>query len=214
MGAEDGHPGTRRRGLGARHAERRQRIAEALLAIISGRGLEAASLRDVAHQADVSLGAVQHYFRSKDEMLLFALDYISEQGGTRVQQRLGENPDSLPAHAVLRDILIELLPTDDRRVAELRIATAFTARALVAPKLAEHLRAGYGSLHGLLALLIRRAQSTGQITADRNADQEAATLLALAEGLGTHVLMGHGDAHSAQAALDAYLARLCARHDE
>ncbi|WP_220448475.1 TetR/AcrR family transcriptional regulator [Nonomuraea mesophila] len=101
-------------------------IAEAVLAIIDSRGLDGVSLRDVAAGAQVSLGAVQHYFRTKDEMLLFALNYISERGTDRVHQSLGQGEQ--PSRTVLRDILAELVPTDERRRTELRISTAFTAR--------------------------------------------------------------------------------------
>jgi AcrR family transcriptional regulator len=47
--------------------------------VIGSRGLEAVSLRDVAAQAGVSMGAVQHYFASKDQMLLFALSHMRDR---------------------------------------------------------------------------------------------------------------------------------------
>ena len=53
--------------------ERRRDIAAAVLRIVTTRGVEAASLRAVAAEASVSMGAVQHYFTTKDEMLRFAL---------------------------------------------------------------------------------------------------------------------------------------------
>ncbi|MEV4217103.1 TetR family transcriptional regulator C-terminal domain-containing protein [Nonomuraea sp. NPDC049725] len=200
--------GSRTRGLGARHEERRRQIAEALLAMINLHGLDAVNLRDVAARAEVSLGAVQHYFRSKDEMLLFALDYISERGTERVRQSLGQ--EGQPPRAALRRILAELVPADDQRRAELRIATAFTARSLVSPELAGHLRAGYDSLHDVLALLIRHAQDAGEAPADLDPGRAAAALFALADGLGTHVLIGHGTPETALAVLDEHLDRLFA----
>ncbi|WP_165401293.1 TetR/AcrR family transcriptional regulator [Herbihabitans rhizosphaerae] len=192
-----------------RYAERRRRIAEAVVTIVDRGGIEAASLRDVAAEAGVSLGGVQHYFRGKDEMMLFALEYVRERGEARVRERLGAIPASLPVAIVLREILVELLPTDERSAAGVRIATAFTTRALVAPLLADHLRHGYESLHRLLTLLIVRGKENGQISTDRDAESEAATLLALAEGLGVHVLVGHRPIPNAVAALDASLGRLC-----
>ncbi|WP_199537327.1 TetR/AcrR family transcriptional regulator [Spongiactinospora gelatinilytica] len=198
--------GSRTRGLGARHEERRRQIAEALLAIIDLHGLDAVSLRDVAARAEVSLGAVQHYFRSKDEMLLFALDYISERGTERVRRSLGQGEQ--PPRAVLRDILAELVPADDQRRAELRIATAFTARSLVSPKLADHLRAGYDSLYDVLVLLIRHAQEADEMPAGLDPERTAAALFALAEGLGMQVLIGHRNPRTALAILDEHLDRL------
>jgi AcrR family transcriptional regulator len=52
--------------------ERRSRIAEAILRIAASRGLDEVSLRDVAAEAGVSMGQVQHYFSTKREMLMFA----------------------------------------------------------------------------------------------------------------------------------------------
>ncbi|MEV0586540.1 TetR/AcrR family transcriptional regulator [Nonomuraea sp. NPDC050310] len=203
-----GDEGGRTRGLGARHEERRGQIAEALLAIIDRGGLDAVNLRDVAAEAGVSLGSVQHYFRSKDQMLLFALDHISERGSERVRQSLGDG-DQLP-RTVLRRVLAELVPTDERRLAELRIATAFTARALVNPALAEHLSTGYAALNDLLVLLLRQARQTGDAPTTLDPERAAAGLFALAEGLGTHVLLGQTDASTALAVLDEYLDRLFA----
>jgi AcrR family transcriptional regulator len=59
----------------ADHGERRGHIVEALLRVAGERGLEAATLREVAREAGVSMGAVQHYFASTDEMLGYALEH-------------------------------------------------------------------------------------------------------------------------------------------
>ncbi|WP_165436149.1 TetR/AcrR family transcriptional regulator [Amycolatopsis suaedae] len=192
---------TRTRGLGAKHQERRAQIADALLRIIDAEGLEAVNLRQVARQAGVSMGAVQHYFRTKDEMLLFALDYVSERGGERIRARL--ESDS-PHRVVLREVLAEFIPADDTRRAELRVSTAFLARGLVDDRVTEHVRQGYAGIHGLLTLLVRRA--SGAV----DPEQTAVTLFALAEGLGDQVLVGHLDATAALAVLDAQLERMVA----
>ena len=57
----------------------RRSIAEAVFRLAVARGADAVSMRDVAAEAGVSLGMVQHYFRSKDEMLLFALDHMRDR---------------------------------------------------------------------------------------------------------------------------------------
>jgi AcrR family transcriptional regulator len=41
--------------------------------------MEAVSLRQVAAEAGVSMGMVQHYFADKEEMVLFALSSMTEQ---------------------------------------------------------------------------------------------------------------------------------------
>ena len=71
--------------------ERRRDIAAAVLRIVTTRGVEAASLRTVAAEAGVSMGAVQHYFTTKDEMLRFALAYgntlLAERGARLWEER-------------------------------------------------------------------------------------------------------------------------------
>ena len=49
-------------------------------------GLERVSIRHVAAQAAVSIGQVQHYFRTKDELLLFASDTVRARAGQRVRR--------------------------------------------------------------------------------------------------------------------------------
>ncbi|GAA3213481.1 hypothetical protein GCM10020256_13660 [Streptomyces thermocoprophilus] len=67
---------------------RRRRIADAVCALIAHSGMEAVSLRDVATQAGVSMGAVQRCFRTKEDMLLFALEHIAQHVSDRANQRI------------------------------------------------------------------------------------------------------------------------------
>jgi AcrR family transcriptional regulator len=48
---------------------RREAIVEAAAIVISERGVDAARMADIAEQAGVSLGLVQHYFRHRDRLL-------------------------------------------------------------------------------------------------------------------------------------------------
>ncbi len=53
----------------------RQRVLDALVALIAERGLDQVNFREVAAAADVSIGTVQYYCRSKDEMLRMAWEH-------------------------------------------------------------------------------------------------------------------------------------------
>src|SRR3712207_914935 len=90
-------------------------------------GLQAVSLRHVAQEAGVSTGMVQHYFRTKDEMMTFALGVVSEN----VQARLAAEavPDGQDGSAspreVVRGFLLEMLPIDETRRREGHVGLAF-----------------------------------------------------------------------------------------
>src|ERR1700716_1225619 len=97
------------------HEARRRLIAEALWRVTRAEGLDAVSLRQVATEAGVSMGLIQHYFDSKDEMLIFARETISDRVGQRITNRiavLGETPEP---SALVRAVLVEMLPLDEPR---------------------------------------------------------------------------------------------------
>jgi TetR/AcrR family transcriptional regulator, transcriptional repressor of bet genes len=182
------------------HRQRREEIADAVCRLACRDGLDAVSLRHVAAEAGVSMGRVQHYFSTKDDMLRFAFRTISE----RVEQRigaavaaLGESPGP---RALLRALLTELLPLSKPAKAEAPVLAAFLARAVVEPELAASQRADARRLRDLVAEQIG--------TARENPRLEAAGLLAMVDGLMTQLLVGHLDARTALATLDYHLDRI------
>lgn len=183
------------------HNERRTRIAEALLRVAGEHGLEAVSLRHVATEAGVTSGMVQHYFRTKDEMMAFALEVVRERGEARLTAaaaRLG--PDPAPRD-VLRTVVAGVLPTDEASRAEGRVALAFLAYTAVRPEAAAALRADTAAMRTFVAERIRAGGPREGVDPDR----AAVVLLALMEGLGLHLLGGHYGPETALAALDAHL---------
>jgi TetR/AcrR family transcriptional regulator, transcriptional repressor of bet genes len=200
---------TRTRGVGAEHDARRAEIADALLKLVGERGLDGLSLRDVAAEAGVSVGRVQHYFRTKDQALHAAFERATGLGEDLVRRRIAQTGDSSP-RTVLRAIATELLPVDDRHRQALQIGTAFATRALVEDHFAARLRSGYGRLHDLLVLLLSHARHAGEAPPDLNPGHEAHLLLGLFEGLSAHTLVGHHSVDTALSVLDSHLDRIFA----
>ncbi len=193
------------------HEERRQLIAEGVLRVMASRGLEAVSLRDVAADAEVSMGMVQHYFRSKDQMLQFACDYLLQQTREEISAQIIALGDDVDARARMRIIMSAIVPLDEPRADASRVWIAFLARAVVEPGLAAFLRNAWIGGHAFIAGEIRLAQSEGVIAEDFEAELEAMQVLSLSDGLVSHVLLGHYSYEQALAAIDGYLDRLFAR---
>lgn len=192
---------------------RRTLIAEALLRVTAAQGLEAVSVRHVAAEAGVSPGMVQHYFRTKDQMLQFALEVISERAEQRIGTRvamLGQDPSP---KELVRAVLVEMLPIDDERVLEAHIAVAFGARAATTPSIATRLGEQCAQLLEFLAARVRIAQRTGQASAHLDADCAARGLLALIDGLAMHALTQSNTAEMSLAVFDHHLDRLFATAD-
>lgn len=70
------------------HHERRTSIAHALWRVVDQQGWMKATMREVAREAGVSRGQLQHYFSSRAEMLTFAMEFASEQTSRRVERGL------------------------------------------------------------------------------------------------------------------------------
>ncbi|MFF8952480.1 TetR/AcrR family transcriptional regulator [Streptomyces sp. NPDC014940] len=195
------------------YESRRRRIAEAVCLLADEHGLEAVSMRDVAARAQVSLGAVQRCFRSKEEMLLFAVDHVGDRIAERVRTRLAASP-AQSAATTLGHAADEVALLREEHRAEARIWLAFVAQAAVSEPLAGPLRTSYAALENLVVRLVTEAAesgSAGEGVAPPGSRNEARTLLALADGLTTHVLIGHLTANEAEEALHTHLAGLFER---
>ena len=190
------------------HEQRRRHIVDALLRITGTRGLEAVSLREVAQEAGVSMGAVQHYFATKDEMLLFALDHwltlgVHERFTARVRSRLVREAASEPA-ALLRLMAAEYLPYDEPSRSDVRVAMAFLSRAAVEPVLAAALTPAF---HGFVTALDEILHG---LIGPARAPIEARRLAALLDGLRPPVLIGALAHEDAMAVIDHHLRQLSA----
>ncbi|MFE4361159.1 TetR/AcrR family transcriptional regulator [Kitasatospora sp. NPDC056800] len=213
------------------HEGRRRRIAEAVCLLVDEHGLEGVTLRDVATRAEVSMGAVQRCFRTKEEMLLAALAHVGERVTARVRNRLTAGP-AQSAATELGLVAGEVALLREEHRAEARIWLAFVAGAAVNPALAATLRSSYAALEELVVRLVAEAagggsalggatpggpaaggSALGGAAVDRAVDarNEARTLLALADGLTAHVLVGHRTAAEAEEVLHTHLAGLWAR---
>ncbi|MFI6934362.1 TetR/AcrR family transcriptional regulator [Streptomyces sp. NPDC050287] len=193
------------------YESRRRRIAEAVCLLCDEHGPEGVTMRDVATRAEVSLGAVQRCFRTKEEMLLFAVDHVGERITERVRAHLSGSPAQSAASALGHAATeIALLRTEHR--AEARVWLAFVAQAAASEPLAAKLRISYAALQGLLVRLITEAGESGPADpATLDPQREARALLALADGLTSHVLIGHLTAEEAEDALHAHVVRLWER---
>ncbi|MBB3036557.1 TetR/AcrR family transcriptional regulator [Hoyosella altamirensis] len=198
-----------------RHEEastRRQQITEALLDAVATRGIQKTSLADVAEFAGVSVGLVQRYFRTKDELLRFGVAHVFE----RTEQRVHQTELVLPIRTYLERLLRCVLPLDAERQKELRFWLNFLHVGLTDPAMAAlHHDATHNLIDGL-ARALAGAQRRGELSADVSTDVEAAALVAFVDGLCLHHATNPDafPAHALVRALDSYLSRLFNRADQ
>ncbi|KWX00428.1 TetR family transcriptional regulator [Carbonactinospora thermoautotrophica] len=157
---------------------RRRELAESVWRVIRRDGLEHASVRNVAREAGLSMGSLRHYFATQSELLAFAMRLVHE----RVQRRIAALDLSGDPRQVVERALQEALPLDAERHAEMEVWLAFTARALVDPKL----RALRDEGHSKLRELCRRCVEALARRPGLDVAAEAERLHALIDGLALH----------------------------
>ncbi|MEU3772153.1 TetR/AcrR family transcriptional regulator [Streptomyces sp. NPDC032472] len=199
------------------HEERRAEIADALVRVAGRRGLHAVGMRDVAAEAGVSLRLVQYYFETKEKLLLYGLQHLTDRFTSRVGARLaaaGPEPGSAPGsrpgpRAMAEALLLASLPTDEESRTFHLLYTSYailsvTDEALAAQPFIDNPDAAEDALAGLIG----QAQDAGLADPGADARTEAIGLLAMAAAMGTSILVGQRGPESATAVLRHHLDRI------
>jgi TetR/AcrR family transcriptional repressor of bet genes len=190
------------------HEQRRRELAEALWRIARRDGLEAATVRHVAAEAGASVGLVQHYFTSKDEMLQFALERLGAELEARLISKitaLGPEPDP---YEVIWIVMCERLPLTNRRQAQTQVMVAWLGRVALRRKLNRYLVDGTVRIRDYLASQLLIGQQRGEVRAELDPSSTADALLCLNEGLAAQLVVGIHTATSSRRVLADHLALL------
>ncbi|CAN7467676.1 TetR family transcriptional regulator C-terminal domain-containing protein [Microbacterium maritypicum] len=189
------------------HRERRESIAHALWTIVERQGWARATMREVAREAGVSLGQLQHYFSSRAEMLTFAIEFAADQTAQRVTQGVAALDQPPHPRNVLRVVLVALLRlrSDARTIS--RMNAAYVLEAMHDPTLHQQASVGLRNGRSMVEHLIQQAINHGQIPPDRDPTIETDLILALT-GFAPLLELGVIKPHAALAAIDQHLDRL------
>lgn len=133
--------------------DRQALILEAVVSLLSSRGISAVSMRAVAREAGVALGLVNYYYEDKISLIRAALRRIEEQDVAMVEPDPGKSPDARLRTALRRVADPEYLTTEylSRRLQLWALAHAHEDFATINREAQSRYRAG-------LAALIRTAR--------------------------------------------------------
>jgi TetR/AcrR family transcriptional repressor of bet genes len=188
--------------------ERRRQIARSVWTLTAQRGLEAATLRNVAAEARVSMGLVQHHFASKERMLIYACEHLVELAEDGMREILASSDDPGSPWSVIRAVAEQTLPLTEQQRAGTGVWFAFLTRAVRDPDLAAFIRGAWDGTQALVTEQLKIAQSHGELVAGVDPESDAAALLGLVDGLVAHLLVEHCSPDQALAMVDSHLSRL------
>lgn len=185
----------------------RNRVMEAVFRLVAHDGVEAASLHNVASEADLEVDWVQRYFTSAAELLIFIREAIYE----RVTRRLDQQTPKLFAveptvsaaerRVAVEDVLAEFLPIGEIRRREAQVWLSLSVYALQRPDLQALIHDFYYSRREGVPVLLAEAQRQGVFSDELDIPFETERLAALLTGLTIEALL-HPESMSNDAMLD------------
>ncbi|KGE21042.1 TetR/AcrR family transcriptional regulator [Paenibacillus wynnii] len=163
--------------------EKKTHIAKATWRVILEQGVKGATVRNIAKEAGLSLGALRHYFSTQDELLAYAMNLVKDRATARIE-KIGIS-DLPPKEKVIR-ILLELVPVDDIKMAEMEVWFAFTFHRKYAEEQLDTQHEGFFSEMGSLIEFLDQHQL---LRKDLDKEMTSEHLYALVDGLALHALL-------------------------
>ncbi|MGC1307010.1 MAG: TetR/AcrR family transcriptional regulator [Phormidesmis sp.] len=167
------------------HQDRRLQVSEAAWRVIVREGLDRTSMRAIAQEMGCTTAGITHYFRDKQELILFALNQVTERLQTLMRSALANATGTERLVAILS----AFLPLNEQREDIIRVWVAFLGYAVGRESLmVEHQRSA-AQLREIIIQELEELQADGLIRADVDPKIEANALLALGNGMSLDFLI-------------------------
>ena len=167
------------------HDIKRAEIAEAACKVILRMGLAQASLAEIAHEMGNTTGILRHYFRDKEQLLLYAKNLLFDRSYEKARSA------AMRHNGIerLRAMAIALLPCDGPSIDRFRLLATFNGYAIGNAQLmrgqhkrdADHWQAFEEVITGL--------QEDESLPRTLDPRLEACGILAMIDGLADQVMM-------------------------
>lgn len=172
--------------------ERRRSIADAALTLIAKDGLESATFRAIARERGLSLGAIQHSFEDQAQLRQCVVSRFIQQVEDRLvaldEHMAQHSPGSPNWFEAIVSLLLELLPLDEGRRAEVRIWEAFAHASITDEQLAPFYRRLDSALDRFCVSLVAQMKADSLVDEKLDDRLEGARLHALLDGLTLQLL--------------------------
>jgi AcrR family transcriptional regulator len=165
--------------------ERRIEVAKAAWQVIIREGLDRTSMRAIAQELGSSTGVVTHYFRDKEELILFALGLVFENVAAEMEAR-SQGQQGVDR---LEQMMFVALPLEQIDRDDWKVWVAFLGYSIGRKHLVKEHRKRYDLLRQIIAQELADLQTEQLIRADLDLTLEANALIALIDGIGTGVVI-------------------------
>ncbi|WP_373538992.1 TetR/AcrR family transcriptional regulator [Chamaesiphon sp.] len=165
--------------------ERRIEVVRAAWRTIVREGLDRTSMRAIAQELGSSTGVITHYFRDKEELILFALECVFEN----VVDDMKACAKGRQGIDRLEQMIFVALPLKEIDRDDWKVWMAFLGYSIGREQLVREHRKRYDCLRQIIYQELADLQTANSIRADLDLTTEANALIALVDGIGTGVVI-------------------------
>jgi AcrR family transcriptional regulator len=169
---------------------RREQILAAARTCFLRNGLHNTSMQDLIREADLSVGAVYRYFKSKTDIINAIAEGVAGVLATRMHEVVARDLSLVESMSLVLDALDEQLGPDGN----FRLALQIWAEATIDPAIGAIVRLRYEGMRSALKELAGNAARHGELAADADVDAAAAVLFGMMPGYALQrLLVGNPD---------------------
>ncbi|HEU4974161.1 MAG TPA: TetR/AcrR family transcriptional regulator [Baekduia sp.] len=167
-------------------SDRRTEVLDHARHVIMRDGLGTTSLRRISREGGYTTGVLSYYFADKRELLAACFDWTHR---TWLDHAEGKLAEAASPEESLRTYVDIAIPRDEERQREWRLWLEFCVAAVGDPELAGQLLRHDSRWSALTAKTFERWQQAGLVDGTLAPDEQGATLIQLADGLGLRAIL-------------------------
>lgn len=163
-------------------------ILDAVVRVITERGMEGTRFADVSEATGVPIASLQYYFGSREDLLIAAFRHGSSANVAHIRDGLEPISDAMERILYTIDAHLDMYdPASDRSVL---LSEEFYRIALRDPELQLDMVDEYSGWRTMIADAIRTGVEAGQFASETDPDRAAVCLYAFMEGIAQPMAMG------------------------
>lgn len=183
---------------------RREQILAAARACFLRKGVHTTSMQDLIREANMSVGAVYRYFKSKNEIISAIAESVAGGIAVRLLEIAGRELPLADAMDLVLDAIDAQLGPDGH----FPLALQIWAEAMIDPAIRDIVRLRYAAMRSAFEVLAKTAVRQGELPADADVEAVAAALFGMMPGYGLQrLIIGTPDHATYLAGIRALLAR-------
>jgi AcrR family transcriptional regulator len=149
------------------HDARRREIIDAVWSLISARGFQSVTMRELAAEAGYANGALVRYFPDKDAVLRAAFKRAFDATNERAEAVIGDRGGL----AAMQALILEIMPLDEVRLREARVVIGFWDHAAGDPDLIAFYGSTMDEWREQIRMYLRQARAAGEIPSGGRPDE-------------------------------------------